>query len=717
MQASDNDLFKKGYLDVTLYNGWQGNPVDPKGVKDSTVALQKALDDAHDYQLTAYFPSGTYLVSDTLHFVKKYGGGLRHRFSTTLVGSTQGKRPVIRLKDNAKGFNDPNQAKPILAVWRLREPAPFGTPGNKVGDPEGGGNAQFATGYLQRIQGIEIHCGSANAGAIGLFFRAAQNSYIQDVNIIATGAFAGFYGIPSRTSAGAANIKVEGGQYGIYLPDYDAGSIIVGAVLHHQVIEAIHTENFAPISVVGFDIIKDNGPVISLIKGSGSKGTMNLLDGRVKIVKGGAAFDNPDGRNLYIRNVYVTGSDELIATQGSITKASGTWKHIAEFSHNAGQGKSFNLINGKINNEAYKSIENNASPPPPDLLSRHIWRALPSFEDLGIINAAAFGATGDDKSDDTKAIQGAIDKASTDPIANGRVFLPKGLYYIRQTLNLHDNSMLFGVATHLTWIITHSRWRPSELTPMIQTVDDAKASTYLGNLSLQYELSKEGDCQFNPLHWRAGRNSMVMGVFTYAGGPGKKTLERQEFRITDNGGGRWYFMGFHQHKGTAHPNYRALYIDGTTEPLWFYGLNIEHVKADYQAEIRNAKNIRIFGPKVEGSARVMRIHNTTNLALYGAGALRNPPRVRNGALFDITGNSDNILLANINPSKNRRPGGPQDHTVRDVNDVGVAYPNMVALFKRGVLDDSVMVHSADLSLEGDNSKPSNEASRVDINQD
>jgi hypothetical protein len=437
-----------------------------------------------------------------------------------------------------------------------------------------------------------------------------------------------------------------------------------------------------------------------------SEGTMNLLDGRVKIVKGGAAFNNPDGKNLYIRNVYIAGTDELIATQGSLTKSSGNWKHIAELSHNAGQGKSFNLINGKITKDAYKSIKEKSSPPPADLLSRHIWKSLPSFEHHGFIDAADFGATGDDKSDDTRAIQGAIDKASKDPQANGRVFLPKGLYYIRQTLKLHHNTKLFGVASHLTWIITHKRWRPTELTPMIQTVDDAKAETFLGRLSLQYELSKDGQCWFNPLHWRAGRNSMVMGVYTYAGGQGKKTSERQEFRITGNGGGRWYFMGFHQHKGGSHPNYRVLYVDGTTEPLWFYGLNVEHVKSDYQSEIRNAKNIRIFGPKVEGSARVMRIHNTTNFALYGAGALRNPPKVRNGALFDITGNSDNLLLANINPSKSRRPGGPRDHTVRDINDVGVAYPKMVALFKRGVLDDSVMVHSAD------NSGSSAEASNV-----
>ena len=58
----DNPLAQIGCLDVTL-------PVygaDPSGTADSTVAIQNAVNDAYDYRMVCFFPSGTYNVSDTL---------------------------------------------------------------------------------------------------------------------------------------------------------------------------------------------------------------------------------------------------------------------------------------------------------------------------------------------------------------------------------------------------------------------------------------------------------------------------------------------------------------------------------------------------------------------------------------------------------------------------------------------------------------------------
>jgi hypothetical protein len=68
---ADSPLLKLGVLDVTLYNGWEGHAVDPTGEKDSTKALQKAIEDARDSALVVFFPSGTYKVSDTLNCMKK----------------------------------------------------------------------------------------------------------------------------------------------------------------------------------------------------------------------------------------------------------------------------------------------------------------------------------------------------------------------------------------------------------------------------------------------------------------------------------------------------------------------------------------------------------------------------------------------------------------------------------------------------------------------
>ena len=687
----DNSLFQNGYLDVTLYDGWQGHDVDPTGVKDSTVALQKALDDAHDYRLTAYFPAGTYLISDTLHFVKKYAGSLLHRYSTTLVGSTQGRRPIIKLKNNASGFNDPNNIKPVLAVWRKRTPAAFGTPGNQLGDPEikgEGKTAWHATGYLQRIQGIEVHCGKGNAGAVGLLFRAAQDSHIEDVRVVATGAFAGFYGIPSRTSAGAANIEVEGGQYGIYLPG-DAGSVIVGALLRNQTVEAIHTEDFVPIAVVGFKIVKSRGPVVRIINyGADNVGTLSLVDGIVELTDGGEAFNNEAGKNFYLRNVYVRGASTLVKVNHATPLVTGQWARIVEYAYTQRNARSFNLIDESKHQNETKTIVNQASPPPSDLIARHIWNRLPSFEETSVINAADFGATGNDVSDDTQAIQRAIDRAAS---TSGKVFLPKGEFLINQTLNLHSNTQFFGVARHLTWIRSAASWKPTQLTPMIQTVNDPEAITYLGHLAIRYESGNDAHDWFNPVSWRAGRNSRVVGIYTWASGVGGSTQPRVEFYISGHGGGHWYFMGRHQRKAHTHPLYRHVLIEGTHQPLWWYGMNLEKpTNSDFNAEIDNAANIRIFGVKVEGKERVMKVNNSTNVAVISGGAMRQPPSPLNGAHYDVTGSSQGILMANINP-QNQPPGDAGDHTIRDVSGTGIVYPGMVGLFKRGTIDDSVMI--------------------------
>ena len=50
-----NALLKKGLLDVTLYDGWEGNAVDPTGARDSTKALQQAINDARDHALVVFF--------------------------------------------------------------------------------------------------------------------------------------------------------------------------------------------------------------------------------------------------------------------------------------------------------------------------------------------------------------------------------------------------------------------------------------------------------------------------------------------------------------------------------------------------------------------------------------------------------------------------------------------------------------------------------------
>jgi len=106
-------LAEWGFLDVTAAPFL----ADPTGQSDSTRALQQAIVSAREHQLVAFFPPGTYLVSDTLECVQTRHDPLTQQvlrsrrgrdWPCVLMGSRRGpKRPVIRLADHAPGSGSP----------------------------------------------------------------------------------------------------------------------------------------------------------------------------------------------------------------------------------------------------------------------------------------------------------------------------------------------------------------------------------------------------------------------------------------------------------------------------------------------------------------------------------------------------------------------------------------------------------------------------------
>jgi hypothetical protein len=482
-------------------------------------------------------------------------------------------------------------------------------------------------------------------------FAAAQDSSIEAVRVAATGAYAGFHGIPGR-DMGAANIEVVGGRYGL-VTRAAAGNVIVGARFLNQTHSAIVHTDFVPLAMVGFHIVKAKGPVITTQSKPGTTaGTMSLLDGVIVVNGAGPAIDNASGKSLYLRNVYVKGTASLVKSgaQPAVTGA-GTWARIAEYAYtdqrpadgdyqvNDTTLRAVNLIDGKTSQapEPSTHVENGAVAPP-NLVARHLWTALPSFEGqkdgTAVVTAAKYGAKPDDAADDRAAIQAAIDDASA--AGHGRVFIPRGLFRIGGTGRLHANTRLFGVSRILTEIGVHDSWRPTtgEAT-MLLTDDDAEATTTLAFLRITAR-TKGGPTlpsgaaaydRFNQLHWRAGRRSTVAGIqfSTEYVASNTPTNAKSIMKITGSGGGRHYFLsagkGGYQVPAT-HPDMRGPLISGTQEPLWVYGLNMEMSKGaddviiDANCEIENAANVRILSMKREGRSPSVVIRNSTNIGLF-----------------------------------------------------------------------------------------------------
>ena len=298
--------------------------------------------------------------------------------------------------------------------------------------------------------------------------------------------------------------------------------------------------------------------------------------------------------------------------------------------------------------------------------------------------------------DDTLVLQAAINQAATN---NGRVFLPGGHYYITNTLTLYPNTVLLGVGEELSQIQVNPLWRPTtgEVT-MVQTADDPAARTTLAWLTLATRYTatsvETNYSRFNALNWRAGGNSLVLNIdFGDPWTAYLNTQPRSLVKYTGNGGGQLYGLCMDAGPaGEGNPGFRKLTITNTAQPLWFYGFDMEHGAGDMEVQITGASNVRMLGYKREGVNAMLVISNSSNIACYSAGAMLSPPN--SPGSFQILGASTNVLLATLCVQQVNT--APQLTNIMVYEALSgqptnvISWPNMVSLYKRGEINDSLM---------------------------
>lgn len=477
----------------------------------------------------------------------------------------------------------------------------------------------------------------------------------------------------------------------------------------NQTNSAIRSTGFAPLALVGFEIQtpagSDQAALTIVGGGSANANCVNLIDGKIicGASPGIAGIDNSGGKNIYLRNVFVSGAKQVVKSGAEpAVDANGDWTHIQEYSYcdpKAGKvgkhpRKSQNLIDGKLSEAPEVVTVSEGQSPPEDISLRHRWVRLPSLEDADCVDASEFGIIPGDVS--AAALQKVIDN-------HQKIFLRPGLYKLDGTITLGSMTVLFGAARHLTQITHRSSWKVETETPVTTTVDDPEATTYLGDLSMGYGVAKDevANSWFCLLDWKAGRNSMVHTGSAFAIPPSKGALETQArslIKVSGSGGGRWYFPGCHESNGMKHPDFRIFKAENTSQPLWIYGLNAEHSACNRYAEFAGS-NIRIYGAKSEDRLDntwfdpIVTFSNAKNVALFGHGALRDGPGKNQGSV-EVIGESDRVLLTLIVPQS---AGQAEGYTVLDKTDspVGAKFPDCVSLFKRGSIgseDEAVMTH-------------------------
>ena len=127
------------------------------GVTDDTAALQSALADGCGRKVV-YLPNGTYLIQDTLRF---------HCLGPIVFGQSR-DGAIIKLADNAAGFDDPSHPKAAILTMTI------------TGDIS-------ADQFFRKLKHFTVDTGN-NPGAIGVRMYSNNEGVLQHVRIKGNGA-------------------------------------------------------------------------------------------------------------------------------------------------------------------------------------------------------------------------------------------------------------------------------------------------------------------------------------------------------------------------------------------------------------------------------------------------------------------------------------------------------------------------------------------------
>jgi len=741
----DNKLFKIGYLDVTLYGA------DPTGRSDSTKAIQKAIDDAREYHLVVFFPHkvqsngnfigrGEYMISSTMDCrMWSWDVGGYGRKSNILVGSKKGGiRPLVRLKSGSAGFQNTQDPQPMFWFWstvggfmknsdldkdgiygkcRKEDKGAYYYSGDyycdqddiRIYDAQKNSNNPLDNdtdiSFDQVFRGIDLDLGK-NPGAIGLKNAGAQGQSIEDTTIDATYAYAGIGNIGGLGTA-EYNIKIIGGKYGIYINTlkdigkYHPPAAVVGIDFIDQEEAVIHIVGrlASPLAVVGFNIHNSGNIPVCVGNVYPGSGGIIMVDGVIK-TRASFLFD-VENMGLYLRNVYVQGAKSV--TSALNIEDPGTWAQVKEYSL---PSRGFDsMIDGKKFSGDYQDKIENVNVIEDQLVASlrdfHSYGLddFPCFEDTDAVNVKKMGAAGDGVTDDTAAIQNAIN-------THEKIFLPKGHYRISATVKLKADTKFFGVSKKNTIISPMGSWKPLTVKTMLTTEDSKNGTAVLADLLIgnHYSDHKNNDLldtyydkktqtteydqfRFTIIDWKVGKNSILRDVNAgsvggwIGGNLGIMKNQGHRFMVTGNGGGHWY--GARAGLKGQERNIPNLVIKNSDAPMYIYPINLHGESYQVNIDIVNSKNKFLYYPQQEGGATHIRITDSENIAVYGGHKNRIEDEGPDRGIFEVI-NSKNVVIAVSNSKESQMGGENHLYEVYQGNTYKIIGAD-IALFKRGEL--------------------------------
>jgi sugar lactone lactonase YvrE len=414
---------------VYLSNDRFGSKGD--GVADDTAALQKAIDTVANTtrQGIVFIPEGRYRLTHTLYVwpgVRLIGYG-RRRPAFVLAASTPGYQtgPSYMVlfaggrtgEQRRGGMQRPANAPPL-------PPVPF--PGT-VPPATGVVDANPGTFY-SAMSNVDFEIGDGNPGAVGIRFHIAQHCFLTHMDFHIGSGMAALHDIGNE----GEDLHFYGGQYGIMTGRPSPGwqFTLLDSSFDGQR-EAAIREHEAGLALV-HDTFK-NVPTAIEIEPKHIE-ELWIKDSRFENISGPAIVISSENSRLTEINVEGALCDGVkvfaqLRESGRVFSGKGQTYRVATFTH----GLIFDSPRAKGSIETRINTETLAALPPTDAPAIHV---LPS--QTGWANALELGAKGDGSTDDTAALQHAVDTQRI-------VYLPSGRYRLSDTLRLRPDTVLIGL--------------------------------------------------------------------------------------------------------------------------------------------------------------------------------------------------------------------------------------------------------------------------------
>ena len=634
-------------------SAYQTMPDDPRAVvvrakgdgrADDSDAIQQAIDAAANKGAggIVFLPSGRYRITRSILIpiaVRLYG-----------VGKT---RPVLVLAPNTPGFQKGVANMVIFTgtdtyrIGGVAMPVPSAVPFDPKNKPVRDANSST---FYSALSNVDFEVGDGNPAASGVRMHTAQHSNLSHIDFRMGSGLAGVYHVGNI----AYNLRFYGGRYGILAEKTSPAwqFTLLDSLFDGQRDAAIR-EHEAALTLGNTEI--RNTPVgIEIDRGYG-----DWLWGKdvrfENVSKAGVVISNEN-------NVYTQVGFERISARnvpvfaqfrdsGRKVEGKGRNYQVAEFNHG--------LKLASLGQPGQFDTNYKTAALPAKEHDERVLRLLPATAEWASVRG--FGAKGDGVTDDTAAIQKAIDSRRV-------VYLPLGIYVVNDTIRLKPDTVLIALHPGLTQL------RLPNGSPLYQGTDTPKAvieSARGGNALVTGFGINTGEVNNRAvgLLWRAGEKSLVDDIrFQWSRGadtdPYKKDArfdttawwDRQypNVWVTDGGGGT--FTGVWAPAGHAQAGF---YVTNTRTPGRVYELSAEHHIRN-EIVLDGVENWEFHAPQTEEE-----VHD-------GADSVS----------LDIR-NSRNILLANYHAYRVTRSIKPAPTAVRISNSSDIRFRNVAVNSESG----------------------------------